>query len=267
MVLANVDAAKATNALNYVIERNQTTLKLAKNDDMVAKLTALAARDPANAVRVKSINEMIKTMDAPIAAGEKVVQANVQQLGTPLRVGLVDPERVNTLYSQVAGERLELLKAQQALSHFGSDIDQLISSYTTQFNSLRDQSYFGNLQGEVAGFGRVSCTVPDPTKPFSMNIPRSAFVSRTTTLVIENGVLLGFSHDKPSEIEGFTTIPLTLSEKLAGLPRALFEAKNTSIQGNDTVVKSQTQLVNDQQSLQQAITAAKAAAVKKTTKP
>ncbi|EDY16932.1 hypothetical protein CfE428DRAFT_5561 [Chthoniobacter flavus Ellin428] len=248
-IMTTLDLAHAANAAAAAVQSVRTILNLTEGKKDFDKIKPNL--DAARTQLTQAASDQLK-IGADIAA--------IPAIATPL------VERIQNWLEILSKDQLQLQIAQQSLSHFGSDVDTVISTYTAQINSLRDQSYFGNLQGEVAGLGRISCTVPDPAKPFSFNIPRSAFVTRTTTLTIENGMLLGFSHNKPSEVEGFTTIPLTLSEKLAGLPKALWDSKNTSIQGNDTAVKSQTQLVNDQQALTQAIQNA-AGKAKATPKP
>lgn len=148
--------------------------------------------------------------------------------------------------------KLELAEVQQKLGHAGTDLDQYLTALSTRASTMHDQ-YFGNLLGETAGLGRYSVTVPDKDRPFSINVPRSAFVARTTTLAIQSGTLLGFSHNKPSEVEGFTTIPLSLSKKLAAVPKALITSQDDSLQSQDSLIKTRTQLVADQRTLNQTI--------------
>ena len=179
--------------------------------------------------------------------------ATADAAATPAPVDL--PWNENCLaddLQSLASIKRKILATQQSLIRLGPTLDAQVAAITLRFNAVRNQSYYGNLPGEVAGLGRFSFTVPNKTRPFSINVPRSAFIARTTTLAIQNGVLLGFSHSKPSEVEGFTVLPLTIAQKLAGIPKALITSKAADIQGQDSVITSRTQLINDQRALKTA---------------
>ena len=141
---------------------------------------------------------------------------------------------------------------QQRLKTFQTNLEATIKALIADADTKRDNQYFGNLLGETAGIGRYSCIVPNPNRPYSLNVPRSAFVSRTMSMTIQNGNLLGFSHTKPSEVEGFTNIPVTLAKKIVGIPSALYSGREENIQGQDSVIKANTQLINDQRALEAA---------------
>lgn len=75
--------------------------------------------------------------------------------------------------------------------------------------------------------------IPNPDRVFSFNLARSAFVqNKKTDLTISNGLLTKVSINKPSEAEGFSEIPLTLSKKLAELPKDLLTVRTQTTTPN-----------------------------------
>jgi hypothetical protein len=88
-----------------------------------------------------------------------------------------------------------------------------------------ERLYFTAQSGASATVGRMSAIVLNKERLYTLDIKRSAFVERVTHLQIDNGVVMGIGHDKPSEAKGFTEIPLELSKKLLELPKAIFTTK------------------------------------------
>lgn len=151
-----------------------------------------------------------------------------------------------------AEEAIKRLKrAQHQLPSVREDFDATKTAFDQQADALK-ASYAGSHPGETAGLGRFTVTVPNKERAFSLNVPRSAFVKRTMTVQIDSGMLTGFGHVRPSEIEGFSGIPLDLAKKLAGLPKALWESRGEAIQSQNTSISNETTLLGSQKSLEQA---------------
>jgi hypothetical protein len=99
--------------------------------------------------------------------------------------------------------------------------------YDAVMSKLADMEklYYRAQPGASATVGRMSAVVLNKQRLYTLDIKRSAFVERTTQLQIDNGVVMGIGHDKPSEVKGFTEIPLELTKKLLELPKAIFTSK------------------------------------------
>ena len=73
-------------------------------------------------------------------------------------------------------------------------------------------------------------TVPNPARVFAFNISRSAFVQdKKIDLTISSGMLTKVEIKKPSEVEGFSEIPLDLTEKLAGPIKDILTVRSQSV--------------------------------------
>lgn len=89
--------------------------------------------------------------------------------------------------------------------------------------------YFKSQPGSSASLGSFTVLVANKERPFALDIKRSAFVSRTTTVGISKGMLMSIGHNKPSEILGFSEIPLSVTGKILALPKKMIEG-NTAVQ-------------------------------------
>ena len=85
--------------------------------------------------------------------------------------------------------------------------------------------YFRAQAGASATVGRLSAVVASKQRLYTVNIKRGAFIERSTELQVTNGVAMGIGHQKPSEVLGFTEIPLSISKKILALPKAIFTTK------------------------------------------
>ncbi len=85
--------------------------------------------------------------------------------------------------------------------------------------------YFRAQAGASATVGRLSAVVASKQRLYTVNIKRGAFIERATELQVTNGVAMGIGHQKPSEVLGFTEIPLSISKKILALPKAIFSTK------------------------------------------
>jgi len=105
--------------------------------------------------------------------------------------------------------------------------------------------------------------LPDQKAPFCFVMSRGAFIKKITTLAISNGVLQGMHIEKPSEVLGFSQIPLNISQQLASLPQNLLSVKVNYLTGQNNLLTQQADLLKAQAALinaQAALAAAKSSA-------
>jgi hypothetical protein len=142
---------------------------------------------------------------------------------------------VRTAQKDVAELQGQVIRAKAASKKKADEFADLQESYTFegQYVTQLEKMHFGSLPGEKARDSRLTLAVPNQNRAFAVNLPRSAFITRTTKLTVDSGILLGVEHDKPSEVEGFTEIPKSLAAKLASIPKALVDTK-TTIFGSQT---------------------------------
>lgn len=99
--------------------------------------------------------------------------------------------------------------------------------------------------------------LPDKNAPFCFVVSRGAFIKKTTTLTITDGVLQGIHIEKPSEIAGLVKIPLDISQKIADLPKGLLSARvdyvtseNNLLTQQAAVLEGQAKVIKAQQALE-----------------
>jgi hypothetical protein len=106
----------------------------------------------------------------------------------------------------------------------------------------------------IARTTRLVVSVPNPKRAFAFNISRSAFVqNKKITLTIGNGMLTKVEMVKPSEAEGFSLIPLTISQKLLQLPKDLLSIRTERINAARDQNAAAYAGFNSQTQLEQAI--------------
>jgi len=88
-----------------------------------------------------------------------------------------------------------------------------------------EQLYFRAQPGSAATVGRLTAVVADKRRLYTLAVKRGAFITRTTELQIDNGMMMGIGHQKPSEVLGFMEIPLSVSSKILALPKDIFSTK------------------------------------------
>lgn len=101
---------------------------------------------------------------------------------------------------------------------------------------------------------RLTFAAHNKERVFAYNVARSAFVSdKKQTLTIVDGSLRGVHLVKPSEAQGFTEIPLTLTQKLLDLPKSLLSLRHEITTKQGEIVKAKGNEVNEQTNLNNAV--------------
>lgn len=201
------------------LESGQAGVTQAKVDAAKAKVAALEAKKKA-AEDATVTQEMIDAAKAKVA----VLEAEFQGKKT-----MADQKKKISDEADEAHKELE-----EPTTLTGQYVDQL------------QKMHFGSLPGEKARDKRLTLAVPNKNRAYSVNLPRSAFISRTTELTIANGELRGIKHVKPSEIEGFTEIPKSLISKLAALPKALVDTKKDMFGAQKDALTNRNALVDQE---------------------
>lgn len=98
----------------------------------------------------------------------------------------------------------------------------------------------------------LEVAIPDPENEFEWDVRRSAFIEKKVKLIVNQGVLQGFTVNKGSEVEGFTTIPLALARQVAAIPKALVDNRSSLTTGLNTLNANQRTLDNRGAADQQA---------------
>lgn len=136
-----------------------------------------------------------------------------------------------------AQSRIDQDKANDAAAK--ADIDKYGAALTTGSNAITARKTALKLLYDSAAATTISRAatfikaIPNPDRVFSFNLARSAFVqNKKMDLTISNGLLTKVSINKPSEVEGFSEIPLELSKKLAELPKDILTLRTQTTTPN-----------------------------------
>jgi uncharacterized protein YbjQ (UPF0145 family) len=76
----------------------------------------------------------------------------------------------------------------------------------------------------------VALLVPDETRLMTVPVLRFPFIKNIATPKFTNGILTENYIDKPSEVEGFLSIPINMLKAVCSIPSALFSFKVTHLQ-------------------------------------
>ncbi|MFC0513370.1 hypothetical protein ACFFGT_04135 [Mucilaginibacter angelicae] len=87
--------------------------------------------------------------------------------------------------------------------------------------TVRPKSRSTNRQGIV----KTEIQIPDVTRLINIPVKRSPFVKRVNTPKFSNGMITGNFMNKPSEVEGFLSIPINIGKALVSIPGQLFSFK------------------------------------------
>jgi hypothetical protein len=122
---------------------------------------------------------------------------------------------------------------------------------TLQLLQVQEEATRGTVDHRAE---RLTFSAHNKERVFAYNVARSAFVSdKKQTLTIVDGSLRGIHLVKPSEAQGFTEIPLTLSQKLLDLPKGILTLRQEIATKQGEVAKAKGNTVNEQTSLNNAL--------------
>lgn len=79
--------------------------------------------------------------------------------------------------------------------------------------------------------------LPHPEQVVCISVHRSMFVKRTHHLVIENGIVRENKVVKPSEVEGFISIPIHIAKAIVSIPAQLFQFRINTIKKETELTK------------------------------
>lgn len=86
------------------------------------------------------------------------------------------------------------------------------------------------LSQGIARSTRLAVSLPQSHRTFAFNVPRSAFVqNRKLQLTIKQGLLTKVVMEKPSEAEGFSKIPLAISEEFLSVVKDLITVRTERV--------------------------------------
>lgn len=207
----------ARESLREKVKKEKKSTELA--DELATKKNAV---DKAQAA-VQALIEKQKVNAQPPATNEQLAEARrILMEAEDVRDRAAESAKIAQADATTTREKHEDL----------NEIQTSEGSYVAQIQSM----LYGSLPGEKARDSRMVVAVPNKKRVYSVVVPRSAFITRTTELTIQNGELLGIKHTKPSEVEGFTEIPESITSKIAAIPRALLTTKQGIFGGQKDVL-------------------------------
>lgn len=78
--------------------------------------------------------------------------------------------------------------------------------------------------------------VPDLNHVACFPLLRAPFIKKVATLSFNNGMLNGFTLDRPSQVEGFISIPIDLAKAIVGIPAQLISIKINTAANNSALM-------------------------------
>ena len=87
----------------------------------------------------------------------------------------------------------------------------------------------------------------------SIGVDRTFFAKRETKLSFSSGVLTNVEIKKGSELQNFVEIPLTLAQKIVGLPAEIVQLRIDQTTKRAELIDAQTRLINARKSLNQTL--------------
>jgi len=93
---------------------------------------------------------------------------------------------------------------------------------------------------------KYQIVVPDESRVVSIPVKRSAFVKKMYGLKMANGMLAENTINKPSEMEGFISIPIKIAKAIVSIPAQLLSFKIENIKRQTTFETEQQNLLKAQ---------------------
>jgi hypothetical protein len=95
--------------------------------------------------------------------------------------------------------------------------------------------------------------LPNQAPIFEIDVRRAPFVGVNTAMTFTNGYLTSLDYTKPSEIEGFVSIPLELSKMALSVPTNLLQLKIDLANKGNELLEAQKKAADDRAALLSAI--------------
>lgn len=96
---------------------------------------------------------------------------------------------------------------------------------------------------------RASLMLENISPTIAVGIDRSFFAKRRTTIVMDNGVLQDISITKGSELLGFVSIPLQISQSITALPANIIQVRIQDTNNRAKLIAAQEQLLKTKRDL------------------
>ena len=94
--------------------------------------------------------------------------------------------------------------------------------------------------------------IPDESRMVVMPVKRAAFVKKTYSCKMVNGMLTESALNKPSQVEGFISIPIKIAKAIVSIPAQLLSFRIENIKRQTTLETEQQHLLNAQFESQKA---------------
>ena len=96
---------------------------------------------------------------------------------------------------------------------------------------------------------RIPIELPAVEKIYRMDIRRSAFAERKTTIDFEKGMLTQVDVEKGSEIEAAINVPLKVAKAIVSLPSVTIAQQFRNVDNEIKLIDSRTMLINAENDL------------------
>jgi hypothetical protein len=113
----------------------------------------------------------------------------------------------------------------------------LLRKFVVLFNNDRDG------RGAWREVQNYSFLMPNEAPIFSVEVTRSLFITKKTTLAFSEGVLQDVTIDKPSELAGFVEIPLRVVEAVMEIPAQIVKVRINNTNNRTAIIAAQQKLL------------------------
>lgn len=236
-----VSRGKAPTRKNGIFFRDPMTLEV---------VISGRERQMLDAVDVNSmaLRESLKAAKDAAASAKNALDRNTEALKPEAlsAEAALTQKKVETIKARLEAEAALLQAAKQEKQLVAEDLQKANDTLETTEDRL--------LSSTEHHAETIAVPVLNKNRVFAYDIARSAFVQgKKHNLTITDGTLRGVTKFKPSEAEGFTEIPLRLSEKLLAFPKDLLTFRSEVSTKTADSLKSRTNAVNEQKNLTKAL--------------
>lgn len=241
------------------------------SDNFKINLNSMGLIEGVNVTAEDRIANIISSIsDAPKTILSK---ANLEQAFAP-EDGITTEEKVVTTTFYISSDELKSMKADcswkipidgstpldasfflkfdSSTAEVGQKVEEVTTelkgifirpvSRTRMFVFLKKDERDKNDTKFENGIFKSELVVPDNSRVISIRINRSSFVKKTYGLKVSNGLLAENSIDKPSEVEGFISIPIAVAKAIVSIPAQLIQFRIVNIKNETTLETTQQAL-------------------------